>query len=244
MQKRDLLQKPEYKPPVTVKSQSKPWDGRHIVACVWCKGPANYTIEHVLTLKRMVDRHLTRQYDFVCLTDHVDAYPQLFSAGIKPLVATSDVPGWWQKPKLFCEKLWRKNDHILYLDLDVVIVNNLDEMFDVEHHTVAIANFGVNFRHSKYNSSVVLWRGHGPVKQVFHKFYQLGAQKIIKALHGDQCWLWRVMEDTIETWPDAWVQSYKYETRRTGLAPDTKIVVYHGDPKPWDCNDPISKEYR
>jgi hypothetical protein len=44
--------------------------------------------------------------------------------------------------------------------------------------------------------------------------------------------------DDVRTWPAHWCISYKYEARRNGkLDPDTRIVVFHGDPKPDVVND-------
>lgn len=237
-----ILDKPKYKDPVTAEFGDD-YDAYPVVACVWCKGPGNYRISHVLSLFDMVRRWLPVEHEFVCLTDHEDAFPRLFNLGIKPVIIKPDVPGWWQKAKMFEPSIWGKNRRVLFLDLDVVITGDLTKFFKAKHHTVAIANFGVNFQHSKYNSSVVLFTPAGPTKKIPQKFYEVGAQKVMDALHGDQCWFWRVMKDNVHTWPREWVQSYKYETRRTGLHPETSIVVYHGNPKPWECNDAVSKQY-
>lgn len=237
----DILAKPPYVPSLTVGTDQRMGDP--VVACVWCKGPANYELRHVLALRSMVERHLSIEFDFVCLTDHEDATEALRSEGICPVLVAPNVPGWWQKIKLFDPSMWGGTERILYLDLDVVIVGDLRKFFAAAHHTVAIANFGVNFQHSKYNSSVMLFDPTGPSQEILRKFREVGPENVMKALHGDQCWIWRVMRDNIQTWPASWVQSYKYETRHRGPAPDTSVVVYHGDPKPWDCNDRISKEY-
>ena len=241
MTARNLLEKPKYTNPRPVEDFSEDYIGHPVVACVWVK--PKYTIEHVLTLQKMVQRWLILEHEFVCLTDHDEAYADLFNAGIKPVLVKPDVPGWWQKVKLFSGDLWTARDRVLYLDLDVVITGELNSFFQPAHHTVAIANFGVNYKHSKYNSSVMVFNGRGPTQKIFKEFCRTGPEKVIDALHGDQCWIWRVMVDTIATWPKGWVQSYKYDTRRNGLSPETRIVVYHGEPKPWTAGDPFSKEH-
>lgn len=245
MKPENLLEAPKYKPPVVDEHlRNGNLRGRHpIVACVWVR--PKYQLQHVLTLKSMVDRNCGFGYEFVCLTDRVDAVDDLYAAGIRPMMTRDDLPGWWQKVKLFDRSNWAGNERVLFLDLDVVIVDEIDSFFKGGHHTNAIANFGINYRHSKYNSSVVAWNTDGPAARVWDAFKETGPDRVIKSLHGDQCWFWRVMVDNVLVWPIPWVQSYKYEVRqrRPRALGDPKIVVFHGDPKPWDVQDGIVKEH-
>ena len=241
--KKDILDKPVYVNPI-VGSYTTPNQHDMMtrkVACVWVRGPANYTIEHVKTLHRMVLRNTTGEIEFVCFTDHLEAYATLMSLGIKVIIVDPDVSGWWQKPKLFNKGHWRKNDRVMYIDLDTVITGCLDPLFGINHHTAAIANFGVNFKHSKYNSSVVVWDAHGPARRVWDKFNR-DQERIIKALHGDQCWFWRVMLDDVHTFPPGDVISYKYEARKRGVR-NARVICFHGKPDPWECKDKFIQEH-
>lgn len=247
----NILAKPEYTDPIVAKYDHHNMVNMHKkVACVWVKGPGNYNIEHVKKLHSMVTRNTTGEIDFICFTDHKEAFADLMNEGIKPQIVEPNMSGWWQKVRLFNDIYWQKNDRIMYLDLDIVIVDNIDHLFHIDHHTAAIANFGVNFRHSKYNSSVVVWDGKGPARKVWNEFHKLGTQHgsldenhpARKELHGDQCWFWRVMLDDVRVFEPRHVVSYKYETRRTGLE-GSKVIVFHGQPKPWQVRDNWIKQH-
>lgn len=239
------LAKPEYTGPIVDEFSMN--SQRRVFVCVWVK--PKYTIEHVLTLKAMVERNTTGEIDFYCLTDHDEAFADLFNAGITPLNAHDiGLPGWWMKVVLFDASAWRHlykrhQPRIVFADLDVVITGPIDILWYAHHHTTAIANFGVNFRHSKYNSSLLSWDAYGPARRVHDEFVLYGPDEIVRDLHGDQCWFWRVLVDDVRVWPEDLAISYKYEARRTGLQPGTRVVVFHGDPKPWEVNDPFVKEH-
>lgn len=224
------LAPPAYTPPET--SDFVYNASRKYVACLWTG--RKYGFEYVLRLKQAVTRNLSTEHSFVCFVDRAnfeDFSQDMVDYGITPMVKTVEQPGWWGKLEMFDYRNWSARDRILYLDLDVVITGPLDDFFLADHHTTMIANFGVNFRHAKYNSSVVCWDGNGPAAKIYDEFMQQPG-RVMKDLHGDQCFMWRVMVDDVKTWPTDWVVSYKYDVRRKALDPNTKIVVFHGDPKP------------
>jgi hypothetical protein len=73
-------------------------------------------------------------------------------------------------------------------------------------------------------------------------------------LHGDQDWIFQQARARIKFWPDAWIQSYKWEirsrneidfrlkkfkeTRDVQIPKHCSVCVFHGDPNPHDINDP------
>lgn len=233
-----LLDPPQYRSPVELRPSRFPRQPLTVL-CVWVR--PKYTMDHVRKLRAMVRRNLSVPHRFVCLTD---ASPEdrhsLSKEGIDTIPTPYNWPGWWQKIALFNPELFPNDCHLLYFDLDVVVTSTLDAFVCVADQAVAIANFGVNFRHSKYNSSVMFWQ-NGALAPVYDRFWQLTPGRVMKALHGDQCWLWRVMQDNVAVWPSDWVRSYKYDVRRGGPVPP--IVVFHGDPKPTEVNDQFVKEH-
>jgi len=83
-----------------------------------------YGPEYVERLRNMVARHLTIPYEFVCLTD--DQHP---IEGVRNIILSDQgyTKKWWHKVHMFDPSLGL-NGRILYLDLDVVIVNNIDKL--------------------------------------------------------------------------------------------------------------------
>jgi hypothetical protein len=78
--------------------------------------------------------------------------------------------------------------------------------------------------------------------------------KVIGRMHGDQDWIMRQAGKDINWWPDEWMRSYKWEmmgrkdtkikrgTKHIFQHPptiekNTKIAVFHGEPKPFNCGD-------
>ena len=193
------------------------------VACVWWG--TLYGKEYVEKLRNSVARHLSIPHDFVCLTDRDDV-PE----GVKKIPLDIGPEGWWQKTALFKPGLF--SGKVMYLDLDVIVINSLDEFAKVKDPFSMIENFGPNKKHSAHNSSVIVWTPSSQTEKIYTKF----SEEVTKELHGDQCWIWRVMDKNITNYELDWVDSYKYGKiqqwkRRTD---NTSIIVFHGNPKPHD----------
>ena len=82
----------------------------------------------------------------------------------------------------------------------------------------------------------------------------LQLRQAIGRMHGDQDWIMRQGSKDINHWPDEWIRSYKWEMLgrkdtkiRKGakhvfqhpptIEENTKIAVFHGEPKPFTCGD-------
>lgn len=218
-------------------------DGRRpdrlTVACVWWG--TQYGIEYVQKLKNMVARNLTIPHDFVCITPHEKVPDGVIK--MKPPVDPS-TEGWWQKVGLFSPDLFGPSQRILYFDLDVIIINSLDNLASSNDMFCMIENFGPNKGHAAHNSSVMLWYPTPKTQQIFTQF----SPDVMKELHGDQCWIWRVMgDDIIRDFHRYQCVSYKYEKHpqwqhRTNA---TSVVVFHGQPKPHSIpHDPLSAHWK
>jgi hypothetical protein len=76
----------------------------------------------------------------------------------------------------------------------------------------------------------MVWTPSEKTERIYTQF----STEVTKELHGDQCWIWRVMDKEITNYVHDWVDSYKYGkiskwSRRTE---NTSIIVFHGNPKP------------
>ena len=222
------------------------------VLCV--KYGQKYGSEYVEKLRNMVSRHLTIPYEFACLTD--DTRP---IHGVRTIHQPNAgyAKGWWHKVHMFDPNL-PISGRILYLDLDVVICNNLDKLVTGlgPQDFLGIRDFNRKFHPSwkRLNSSVMTWQ-HRAQEDIWNKFKAnpRDAQK----LHGDQDWIWQCAFDRLKFFPDDYIQSYKWEIRnrddlieRTGRGgfrnissvqpnPACCVAVFHGDPNPHDVKDPF-----
>lgn len=146
------------------------------VVCVWVKGPVPYTADYVVRLERMVRKYLQRPFRFVCLTDQPKALPKSIERVIVPTPG-DDIPpatkGIWTKLEVFNpDRQWQQQPgRVLYLDLDVLVVANLDPIVDfpasfaltedafvVERAHLNVDRYGRRLVR-RFNSSVMVWDG-------------------------------------------------------------------------------------
>jgi hypothetical protein len=213
-----------------------------------------YDRDYVVRLRNMVSRNLTLPYEFVCLTD--DHHP---IDGVRSIVQKnkSYSKQWWHKVHMFDHALPVRG-RILYLDLDVVIVSNIDKLVaNVKNEFFGIRDFNRKFYPSwkQLNSSAMSWI-HGTQAEIYNQFVK--NPQLAMKLHGDQDWIWKIAKDRIRFWNDRWIQSYKWEIRsredlvsrdgRRGFKTikesvtvdnDCCIAVFHGHPNPADVQDKI-----
>jgi hypothetical protein len=222
------------------------------VVCL--KHGQKYDYTYVNKLYSMVKRHTTVPFNFACITESpINLHKDI---KILPLPKVHNVAGWWYKPWVFSKDL-PLDGNILFLDLDIVIIKNIDELWNYNNDSFTIIR---DFNRStikdwgKFNSSIFKFP-KGSYSFVWENFIK--DTSIMKRLHGDQDWIFSQIKGNFKFWPDEWIQSYKWEVRnrndiiRDGIKrrfkdvanpeikPETKILVFHGDPKPSEVQDPI-----
>lgn len=125
---------------------------------------------------------------------------------------------------------------VLYLDLDVVITGDLQELLCAkipETGLVMAENFGPNKPQAAHNSSAMLWWNG-----TCHEVYNDWTVYVPAHLHGDQCWIWRRMGDRIRDFKAGAVVSYKYDVQgKHEPPPGASVVVFHGKPDPHEVMD-------
>lgn len=213
-----------------------------------------YGPEYVNKLYNMVKRHLTLDYTFVCFTENttgIDAHIQ-----VEPL-PTLPVEGWWFKPMFFNPALGL-NGTRLFLDLDIVVFDNIDFLFTYKPGEFCIIrdfNRHVIKNYDKFNSSVFRLE-QGQFANVYSDFVKQTSM-ITKRYRGDQDWIRHCITSNFNYWNDDSIQSYKWEMRGKPkvndmprgqrdfatpgepiIMPTTSIAVFHGDPNPHSCKDP------
>jgi len=146
---------------------------------------------------------------------------------------------------------------IIFLDLDIVIIDNIDSLWTYNPGRFCIIrdfNRSSIRDWSKFNSSIFKFE-KGNFQFVWDNLIK--DITVTRKMHGDQDWIYSQIRNNYQFWPDEWIQSYKWEIRnrndviKVGLKrqfkevanpkvdPRTKILVFHGDPKPDEVKDPI-----
>lgn len=221
------------------------------VKVICLKWGTKYPAEYVNRLYRMVNNHLTLPFEFYCITDDSDElYPEI---NVLDLEIEEGLKGWWYKLQLFKEDFYGLSGQAMFLDLDVVIINNIDSLFQSNKNDFMIIR---DLKPgSVYNSSVFkLELGSQP--HVWNSFLADKAN-IISRMHGDQDWISETA-DNANLWPENWVVSFKKQCnarnknsygafgrflrskgwflpKGEAIPPkEAKIVYFHGKPDPHD----------
>jgi hypothetical protein len=189
------------------------------IACVLsgpdAKHPRTYTREHVFRLKCMVGQHLKQPHRFVCVDD-------------------SPLEGWWAKINLF--EPGRFQGRVLYLDLDVTVTGDLDDLADHEGAFCIMRDPNIQL---SFNSSVMAWDA-GAADHLYLDF--IPDHHIPQLRRGDQQWITEQKPEA-HTFPRDWLVSYKRALRNNDWPDDMRVCVYHGRPKPWEAHDPIPDRF-
>lgn len=213
-------------------------------ACVYYGD--KYQIEYVEKLYNMVQRNTTLEHNFICFTDNTVIRRRLKHTSIEfREFVRHDFEGWFNKLQLFSPDS-KLDGNTLYMDLDVVIMKNIDDMFTFgkDHNFVGMNDF--NPTTGQFNSSIMkfnnnttsdlIWKEYMKRRGDFRK--HVGDQIIITDLI-------KTHKDTI-SFPDSWTQSYKWfnrEGKRYHISkmtyeqdPNAKVCVFHGYPNPHDSD--------
>lgn len=223
---------------------------KYYVVCL--KWGDKYSSEYVNKLYSMVRRNCTLDYEFVCYTENSQGIDKHIT--IKPLPKYA-LTGWWYKPWFLSNEIGLEGT-VLFLDLDLIVFRNIDELFlyKPEKPFVIIRDFNRQIRANwdRMNSSVFRFHS-GKFNHLFADF-NTNHKSIIRRYQGDQDWMYANIKDHV-FWPDEWIQSYKWEMRgretlgiingkrnfripgHPKIQDATKIAVFHGQPNIHDCND-------
>jgi len=188
------------------------------IVCI--KQGKKYSPEYVNRLHAMVMRNSTLESHFVCFTDDASG----LNGGIyaKPL-PDRGFHGWWNKVSLFKGDLGDVGERLLYLDLDVVITNNIDVLLTYDSDFAIMDNDYV----PGFNTSVFLLKtGSRPeIRDDFNA-------DVMEKYDGDQDWVATMAPDA-ELWPPMWCVPFRLRAAQS-VPENTKVVAFSGRPNPGD----------
>ena len=185
------------------------------VVCI--KTGDKFDDRYVPRLKSMVDRNLTIPHNFVCFTDDI-------IDGIDCREVKSNYGGWWDKTSLFREDLGIK-DRMLYFDLDMLIVDNIDDIAKFDAPFTIIKQWknlksrgrgGITY--SNYNSSCMVWKTVGNRSIVWTEL----TDDKKEYWRSDQDWVGRIIPEEA-TFPSEWFRGF--EQCKAGPPKNCKVVI-------------------
>ncbi len=197
--------------------------------------------EYVNRLYKMVEKNITIPHRFVCFTNEPEGINE--KVEIRPFYKLDDsgLPEKaWKKLGLFTDKLGDLEGRALFLDLDVIILNNIDDFFKVEGEFLIIKDW--DFENDIIGNSSVFRFEVNKHKDIIDNFYKEG-KDIRKRYRNEQAFLSYQMKNKgiLSYWDKSWCISFKRKCLRKfplnyfmePIEPkDAKILVFHGRPNP------------
>lgn len=157
------------------------------IACVFVRGHVGFTAEYVERLRDMCER-FGPEHDFVCLTDQPKKLPFAIDV-IETERVERGMFAWWKKLELFKHERLR-HSRVLYLDLDVLVVDELAPIVNFDAPFALIPTEG-DFAGKnglavvkRFNSSCMVWDG-GVLDWLFDEW----RPEVARRLWGDQDWI-------------------------------------------------------
>jgi len=228
----------------------------NIVDCACVIHGNGYNWEYVEKLYNMLTRIIPTGIRFHVYTEHDRSVPPHM---IKHILEDWGISGpkksWWYKLQLFNPE--HHLGDLLYLDLDVVIVRELDfiQALDTNYlWTIRDFRYLQRKAYSTVNSSM-MWFNVAKFSSVWEKFKSGTIQQIIKSYPGDQDYIAAMVDhNNRRFFEDRYFESYRWQCldggydfakrqfRKPGsglkISAETAVVVFHGTPKPHQIHDP------
>ena len=196
---------------------------------------------------------ISGNFRFVCLTDDADGFDNGIEAFPIPDIGLSPedwfTPGVWPKLALYVQDLHGLKGRCLFIDLDMIVVGRLDEMFEQSEKFVTI-NAGPEWRREGTGGDAVgtgvIGFDIGMETQILEAF-QAAPGKAMREFANEQDFV-ATHASNIGFWPKEWVISFKGRLRQPigvdlfldpKVPPEgTKVVAFHGKPRPIDLVHP------
>jgi hypothetical protein len=215
------------------------------------KWGTKYGPHYVNRLYAMVRRHLSGDFNFVCLTDDATGVrPEVQCLPIPPLaidLAPGQRDGAWKKLTTFEADLHGLKGTALFLDLDVVVVGPLDDFFTQPGQFLIIHDYPRFWRFGERivgNSSVYRFEigAHADVLANFRAHTDAMRAKY----RNEQDYLSHFLhaQGKLSYWPAAWCPSFKYHAipawpsnhwKPPFVPKGARIVIFHGEVNPPDA---------
>jgi hypothetical protein len=217
--------------------------GERTVLCM--KWGTKYGPEYVNRLNAMVRRHLKGDFRFVCLTERSEGIvPEVQCLPIPPLDLPPGIPErGWTKLTTFAADLHGLQGTALFLDLDVVIVDDITPFFEVPGEFLIIHDWKRPWRVTG-NSSVYRFRLGAHADLLSH--FRAQVNEVRARVRNEQAYLSDYLhkQGKLAYWPADWCASWKYHCiprfpgnywRVPFLPKGARILVFHGVMNPPDA---------
>ncbi len=206
------------------------------------KWGTRYDYNYVNNLYEAIKKHTKKNTQLICFTD--DDKNITKNIICKPLpkinLPTQIAETPWRKLSVWQYPLNELEGDILFLDLDLVITNNIDKFFDYKPGTYCVIENWTQI--GKYIGNTSCFKF--PVKKFSFIFehFEKNPYEIWKRFHIEQVYISKFIPEQ-NFWPNDWCKSFKHNLlpkwpvrlwKAAELPHETSIVAFTGKPDPID----------
>ena len=202
-----------------------------------------YGPRYINQLYGMVSRNLAPDFRFLCFTDS--------KAGVRPEVECQPLPelpaampvgttGIWRKSSLWSPALSDLSGSVLFLDLDVVIVDRLEPFFEFGHPEDVILARNAAKPFQRLGQTSIYRFPVGRLAEM-QKTFAADPQKIAEVYRYEQHFVTKNAPGGVKFWPRRWVRHFRIECvppfplnmLRTPRCPrGARVVIFAGSLNP------------
>jgi len=206
-----------------------------------------YGPEYVNRLRAMTARNLTLPHRFVCFTDDPEGlHPDIEHFPLPELGVPhpKNVPGKWRKTPLWRENLHDLKGTALFIDLDTVIVDSIDEFFLHGPADAVILARNWLKPHKKLGQTTLFRFPIGGLPRVYEDFCK-NPQAIADRFQFEQHYVTHQLGENVRFWPKKWVRHYRVHCltnnyflryiRPAKLPSGARIIAFPGVPNPTEA---------
>ena len=232
---------------------------RKLTVCCVLRSGGEFKPEHAVALQAGVREHLSVEHEFVCLADGL-------LAGVHTTLLDHDWPGWWAMLEMFRmpgPTLYLDLDAVIVGSLDplakaIMALGEKDVLLLRQLSRRHYPHLRVSM---PWTTGLSAWGGD--LSTIYESFVSVVAEGSFRAgtntrdmpragvlvtpsgkFKNDEKWTPVELQRqgySIAAVQDAVpgvVQSYKFDVRQSKVWPTAPIVMFHGQPRPWDVQDP------
>lgn len=220
-----------------------------------------YSWIYVEKLYNMLSRHISPGIRFHVYTESQRSVPaHMIKHELQDFGQLGPRRAWWYKMQMFNPAYHR--GPLLYLDLDTVIVDNLDWLWNLPlQYFWTVKDFKQLWKPTYHGiNSSIMWWDTQKFEKIWTEFSSKSLTDVMRRYPGDQDYLTaHIPESDCRFFDQTRIQSWRWQCKDGGydfrsrchLTPGTgtsypkktSILVFHGKPKPDQVIDPVIQQH-
>lgn len=221
-------------------------ENKDIKQVICIKWGTKYGADYANKLYGMVARNITPPFRFVCFTDDTtDLRPEIECQELPPLDVTmpTNTLGKWPKSRLWGKQLGDVTGTVLFLDLDVIIVDSLDPFFEYGKPDDVVLSYNPSNPLERLGQTSCFRFQVGALTSLQEKF-KADPQGIADKYRFEQRFVTRNVPGGVKIFPKAWVAHFRRKCRQPFplnyvKAPEipkgARIIIFPGGLYPTDA---------